>query len=153
MVHLWFKCEILEHQEYSKSMEKECLYHTYLLNSRKATAPTFSGMCTYLPVRKGQPDGSEGSAPKDGCFYSTVMPKNWEDFPGIDDKNKLFAFLSPEAIRLPLALLGDGKELYVQDGSGVLCSPAESCPPWFMLTRGGWHSFTSACVRWCAKRT
>ena len=34
---------------------------------------------------------------------STVMPKNWTDFLRIDEnKTELFAFLSPEAIRLPL---------------------------------------------------
>ena len=34
---------------------------------------------------------------------STVMPKNWTDFLRIDEnKAELFAFLSPEAIRLPL---------------------------------------------------
>ncbi len=36
---------------------------------------------------------------------STVMPKNWTDFLRIDEnKTELFAFLSPEAIRLRLAL-------------------------------------------------
>ena len=57
----------------------------------------------------------------------TVKPNNWKDFLGIDEnKTELFACLSPEAIRLPLALLVDGKELYAPDGSGVLCSPSES---------------------------
>ena len=58
---------------------------------------------------------------------STMKPTKLKDFLGIDEnKTEMFAFLSPEAIRLPSALLADGKELYVPDGSGVLCSPAES---------------------------
>ena len=36
---------------------------------------------------------------------------------------ELFAFLSPEAVRLPLA---ESNELCATDGSGVLCSPAGS---------------------------
>ena len=36
---------------------------------------------------------------------------------------ELFAFLSLEVVRLPLA---ESNELYATDGSGVLCSPAES---------------------------
>ena len=36
---------------------------------------------------------------------------------------ELFAFLSQEVVRLPLA---EGNELYATDGSGVICSPAES---------------------------
>ena len=35
----------------------------------------------------------------------------------------MFAFLSRRVVHLPLA---EGKELYATDGSGVLCSPAES---------------------------
>ena len=59
---------------------------------------------------------------------SIVMPKNWTDFLRIDDnKTELFAFLSPEAIRLPLVQLADQKELYATDGSGVICSPTDSC--------------------------
>ena len=55
---------------------------------------------------------------------STVMPKNWKDLLCVDEnKTELFAFLSREGVRLHLA---DGKELYATDGSGVLCSPAES---------------------------
>ena len=57
---------------------------------------------------------------------TTVEPKNWEDFLGIDEnKTELFAFLSPEAICLPLALLAVGKEMCAPDENGVLCSPAE----------------------------
>ena len=53
-----------------------------------------------------------------------VTPKNWEDFLSVDEnKTELFAFLTRKVVRLPLA---EGKELYVTDGSGVLCSPAES---------------------------
>ena len=59
---------------------------------------------------------------------STVMPKNWTDFLRIDEnKTELFAFLSPEAICLPLVLLADRKELCPTDGSGVICSPTDSC--------------------------
>ena len=36
---------------------------------------------------------------------------------------ELFAFLSLEVVRLPLA---ESNELYATDASGVLCSPAES---------------------------
>ena len=54
---------------------------------------------------------------------STVMPKNWTDLLRIDEnKTELFAFLSPEAIRLHLVLLADRKELYATDGS-----PTDSC--------------------------
>ena len=52
------------------------------------------------------------------------MPKNWKDFLRVDqNKTELFTFLSQKVVHLPLA---DGKELYASDGSGVLCSPAES---------------------------
>ena len=55
---------------------------------------------------------------------STVMPKNCKDFLRCNEnKTELFAFLSHEDVHLPLA---EGKELYATDGSGVLCSPAES---------------------------
>ena len=55
---------------------------------------------------------------------STVMPKNWRDFLRCDEnKSELFTFLTHEVINLPLA---EGKEVYATDGSGVLCSPAES---------------------------
>ena len=55
---------------------------------------------------------------------STVLPKNWKDFLRVDEnKTELFAFLSREAVNLPLP---QDKELYATDGSGVLCSPAES---------------------------
>lgn len=55
---------------------------------------------------------------------STVMPKNWKDFLLVNEnKTKLFAFLSREAVHLHLE---EGKELYATDGSEVFCSPAES---------------------------
>ena len=54
-----------------------------------------------------------------------VMPKNWKDFLPVDEnKIELFAFLSREVVRPPLA---EGNELYASGGSQVLCSPAESC--------------------------
>lgn len=52
------------------------------------------------------------------------MPKNWKDFLRVDqNKTELFTFLSQKVVHLPLA---DCKELYASDGSGVLCSSAES---------------------------
>ena len=56
---------------------------------------------------------------------STMISNNWKDFLCVDEnKTELFAFLYNAVFRLPLA---EGKELYATDGSGVLCSPAESC--------------------------
>ena len=55
---------------------------------------------------------------------STMMPKNWKDFLRVNEnKTELFAFLSRTAVHLSVA---EGKEIYATDGSGVLCSPAES---------------------------
>ena len=53
-----------------------------------------------------------------------AMPKNCKDFLRCDEnKTELFSFLTREAIRLPVT---HGKELYATDGTGVLCSPADS---------------------------
>ena len=53
------------------------------------------------------------------------VSQNWKDFLRCDeDKTELFSFLTREAILLPVA---QGKELYATDGTGVLCSPADSC--------------------------
>ena len=51
---------------------------------------------------------------------STVMPKNWTDFLLIDEnKTELFAFLSPEAIRLHLiGTVGRSK--------GIVCNRRKS---------------------------
>ncbi len=54
---------------------------------------------------------------------STVLLKNWKDSLRVNEKKNIFAFLSREAVHLPLP---QGKELCATDVSGVLCSPAES---------------------------
>ena len=52
------------------------------------------------------------------------MPKNWKDFLRVDEnKTELFAFLSHEVVRLPVA---EGRELYATDGRAVLSSSRES---------------------------
>ena len=100
-----------------QSMENECLHHTSLLNSRKATALTLSRMCI-ASTRQKRCNGT-----RKRVAASTVIPNNWKDFLCVDvNKSELFAFLSRKVVRLTLA---EGKELYATVGSGV-CSPAES---------------------------
>ena len=79
----------------------------------------------YLPASlKASTRQKRGKGTRKRVAPSTVMPKNWRDFLLCDEnKSELFTFLKHEVINLPLA---EGKELYATDGSGVLCSPAES---------------------------
>ena len=79
----------------------------------------------YLPASlKASTRQKRGKGTRKRVAPSTVMPKNWRDFLRCDEnKSELFTFLTHEVINLPLA---EGKELYATDGSGVLCSPAES---------------------------
>ena len=79
----------------------------------------------YLPASlKASTRQKRGKGTRKRVAASTVMPKNWKDFLRVDEnKTELFAFLSREVVCLPLA---EGKELYATDGSGVLCSSAES---------------------------
>ena len=79
----------------------------------------------YLPASlKASTRQKRGKGTRKRMAPSTVMPKDWKDFLGVDqNKTELFAFLSHKVVRLPLA---DGKELYASDGSVVVCSPAES---------------------------
>ena len=106
-------------------MEKMCLHLTSLLNSREAVALILSGMFTYLHASlKASTRQKRGKGTRKRVASTTVMPKNWKDFLRVDqNKTELFAFLSHEVVRLPLA---EGKELYASDGSAVLCSPPES---------------------------
>jgi len=79
----------------------------------------------YLPTSlKASTRERRGKGTRKRVAPSTLMPKNWKQFLR-DDENKteLFAFLSREAVHLPLT---EGKELYATDGREVLCSPAES---------------------------
>ena len=81
-------------------------------------------MYTYLLAWKPQQDRKGGKGTRKRVAPSTVLPKNWKDFLRVDEnKTELFAFMSREAVNLPLP---QDKELYATDGSGVLCSPAES---------------------------
>jgi hypothetical protein len=79
----------------------------------------------YLPASlKASTRQKRGKGTRKRVAASTAMPKNWKDFLRVDqNKTELFTFLSQKVVHLPLA---DGKELYASDGSGVLCSPAES---------------------------
>ena len=79
----------------------------------------------YLPASlKASTRQKRGKGIRKRVAPSTVMPKNWKDFLRCDEnKTNLFAFLPRRVVHLPLA---EGKELYATDGSGVLCSPAES---------------------------
>lgn len=79
----------------------------------------------YLPASlKASTRQKRGKGTRKRVASTTVMPKNWKDFLRVDqNKTELFAFLSHEVVRLPLA---EGKELYASDGSAVLCSPPES---------------------------
>ena len=79
----------------------------------------------YLPASlKASTRQKRGKGTRKRVAASTAMPKNWKDFLRVDqNKTELFTFLSQKVVHIPLA---DGKELYASDGSGVLCSPAES---------------------------
>ncbi|CAB3998852.1 Hypothetical predicted protein [Paramuricea clavata] len=79
----------------------------------------------YLPASlKASTRQKRGKGTRKRVAPSTAMPKNWKNFLRVDqNKTELFTFLSQKVVHIPLA---DGKELYASDGSGVLCSPAES---------------------------
>ncbi|KAJ8353480.1 hypothetical protein SKAU_G00210470 [Synaphobranchus kaupii] len=81
----------------------------------------------YLPASlKASTRQKRGKGTRKRVAPPTVMPKNWKDFLRCDEnKTELFSFLSREAVHLDS--LAQGKELYATDGTGVLCSPAESC--------------------------
>ena len=77
---------------------------------------------------------------------TTVMPKNWKDFLRCDEnKTELFSFLSCLAVQLRLA---QGNEMYATDGTGVLCSPAESCLASLAPCSQEEANTTSACGRY-----
>lgn len=79
----------------------------------------------YLPESlKASTREKRGKGTRKRVASTTVMPKNWKDFLRVDEnKTELFAFLSHEVVRLPVA---EGKELYATDGRAVLSSSRES---------------------------
>jgi len=90
-----------------KSNRIDLVWDVYLLTSLKASTRQ-----------------RRGKGARKRVAPSTLMPKNWKEFLRVDEnKTELFAFLSREAVHLPVT---EGKELYATYGCEVLCPPAES---------------------------
>ena len=77
----------------------------------------------YLPASlKASTREKRGKGKRKRVAPSTALPRNWMDFLRVsENKTELFSLLSNIVAHLPLA---EGKEVYVTDGSEVLCSPA-----------------------------
>ena len=77
----------------------------------------------YLPASlKASTREKRGKGKRKRVAPSTALPRNWMDFLRVsENKTELFSLSSNIVAHLPLA---EGKEVYVTDGSEVLCSPA-----------------------------
>ncbi|XP_034062878.1 uncharacterized protein LOC117540355 [Gymnodraco acuticeps] len=108
-----------------------CLESDLLENSSvpMADATIFDGAAVVQMLNPGtsrtfQEYGDRVFAPYISAQLEKSSCIDWKDFLRCNEnKTDLFAFLSRRVVHLPLA---EGKELYATDGSGVLCSPAES---------------------------
>ena len=94
-------------------------------NTTTSVSPSHNPSAQHLPHAEASTRQKRGKAVRNGVAPLNVMPNTCKDFLRCDEnKTALFSFLTREAICLPVA---QGNELYATYGTGVLCSPADSC--------------------------